>query len=101
MRRVVTATEARVHFGELMRRVVEGRESVVVERGGKPQVVILSVRDYEELQAKQKKRIHWRQLIDRSREQIRADLGSARLPSPEEMVRRMRKDRDAELLDLR
>ena len=46
---VVTATEAKVHFGELMRRVVERREPVYVERGGRPQVVVLAVADYERL----------------------------------------------------
>ncbi len=45
----MSATEARVHFGELMRRVVEGQEPVIVERGGKPKVVVLSVAEYERL----------------------------------------------------
>ena len=36
MSTVVSATEARVHFGELLRRVAEGRETVFVERGGQP-----------------------------------------------------------------
>jgi prevent-host-death family protein len=36
MKRTVSATQARIHFGELMRRVVESQEPIIVERGGKP-----------------------------------------------------------------
>ncbi len=45
----ITATEARVRFGTLLRRVAEGGETIIVERGGQPQVVVLSVADYERL----------------------------------------------------
>jgi prevent-host-death family protein len=34
MGRTMSATDARVHFGEVMRHVVERGESVIVERGG-------------------------------------------------------------------
>ena len=30
MEQVISATEARVHFGELLRRVAEGRQAVIV-----------------------------------------------------------------------
>jgi prevent-host-death family protein len=43
MEHVVSATEARIHFGELMRRAVEKQVPTIVERGGEPHVVILSV----------------------------------------------------------
>ncbi|NPV06840.1 MAG: type II toxin-antitoxin system Phd/YefM family antitoxin [Anaerolineae bacterium] len=46
MDKVVSATEARVHLGELMREVVESDRPVMVQRAGKEQVVILSVRRY-------------------------------------------------------
>jgi prevent-host-death family protein len=49
MQRVISATEARVHFGDLLHRVIEGHETVLVERGGHPQVVVLSVTEYERL----------------------------------------------------
>jgi prevent-host-death family protein len=49
MTRTVSATEARVHFGELMRAVVERGDTVVVERSGAPKVVVLSVQEYERL----------------------------------------------------
>lgn len=45
----VTATQARSHFGEMIRRANVGQETIVVERDGIPTVVILSVPRYEEL----------------------------------------------------
>ncbi len=47
--KTVSATHARIHFGEIMRHVVEQAEPVVVERSGKPLVVVLSVENYEKL----------------------------------------------------
>lgn len=100
MRRVVNATDARIHFGELMRRVVEDQESVIVERGGKPQVVMLSVAEYERLLAGHQEQEDWKELVRRAREQIRAELGERELTPPEEIVRQMREERDAQLLGL-
>ena len=52
----MSATEARRHFGELLRRVIEDRTPVIVERGGKPQVVFVSLSEYERLRARQAER---------------------------------------------
>jgi prevent-host-death family protein len=101
MRRVVSATEARVHFGDLMRRVVEGREAVIVERAGKPEVVVLSVAEYERLLAGQREQPDWKARLREVHEQIRAELGGRTLPPAEEIIREMREERDAQLLDLR
>lgn len=49
MERKMTATDTRIHFGEVMRRVVEQGEEIIVERAGLPQVVILSVDTYERM----------------------------------------------------
>ena len=38
MKRVETATEARIRFGELIHRVADNSEAVIVESGGKPQL---------------------------------------------------------------
>ncbi len=97
MEKAISATEARVHFGELMRRVVERDESVIVERGGKPEVVILSIAEYKRL----RKQNHddWLERVDRLREQIRQELSGRTLPPPEEIIREMREERDAQLLD--
>ena len=101
MARVITATEARIHFGELMRDVVENQQPVIVERGGKPQVVVLSIDKYESLLAGQAQREDWRSLLAQAHERIRADLGGRELPAPEDIIREMREERDAQIMDLR
>lgn len=101
MGRVITATEARIHFGELMREVVENQQPVIVERGGKPQVVVLSINEYENLLAGQAQREDWRTLLAQTHERIRADLGDRKLPPPEDIIQEMREERDAQLMDLR
>jgi prevent-host-death family protein len=45
----VTATEARVHFGEIMKRAAVGRARIVVKKDGIPTIVILAVAEYERL----------------------------------------------------
>lgn len=100
MERMVNATEARIHFGELMRRVVERQEPVIVERGGKPYVVMLSIGEYERLLRAQQGQQSWKELVHQAREQIRAELGKRELPPPEEIIRQMREERDAQLLGL-
>jgi prevent-host-death family protein len=57
MERVIGAAEARVHFGELMRQVTEKEQTVVVERDGTPQVVVLSVAAYERLRCRRRCRL--------------------------------------------
>lgn len=101
MRQVVSATEARIHLGELIRQVVERKEPVIVERGGRPQVVVLPLDVYERLRAAQKESDTWEELVKRARKQIRAEIGKRDLPSPEVIIRKMRTKRDARLVDLR
>jgi prevent-host-death family protein len=101
MQRTISATEARVHFGELMRHVVEHQEPVVVEHSGKPHVVVISVEKYERLLAAQKEGEDWRELVRQAREQIQADLGERDLTPPEEVLREMREERDARLATMR
>jgi prevent-host-death family protein len=49
MSQVMSATQVRMHFGEVMRRVSSEGEPVIVERGGEPLVVVISLDDYERL----------------------------------------------------
>lgn len=100
MVRVVSATQARIHFGELMRQAVEGQEPIIVERDGKSHVVILSVANYERLLDGQQ-RDSWRELVDEARAEIGSDLGGRELPPPEEILQQIREARDAQLLALR
>ncbi len=48
---VMTATEARVHFGELMRRARAG-ETITITRRGKPVAVAMSYAMYQDLKAR-------------------------------------------------
>jgi prevent-host-death family protein len=101
MERMVSATDARVHFGELMRWVVESQKPVIVERAGKPHVVVLAVDEYERLLTGRQAQDDWRELARQARDQVEADLGERELPAPEEIIRQMREERDAQLLALR
>ena len=100
MERVVSATEARIHFGELMRQAVDSHEPIIVQRGGEAHVVILSVDAYERLLS-QREQADWKDLVDRARAQIRNELRGRELPPPEEILRQVREERDEQLLSLR
>ena len=101
MERTMSATDARIRFGEVMRWVVEKQKPIIVERRGKPHVVVLPVKEYERLRAGQRERDDWRALVQRARAQIRTELGERELLPPEEIVRQMREERDAQLLAMR
>jgi len=99
MTRTVSATDARIHFGELMRAVVDSQEPVIVERGGQPLVVIVSVDHYERLRAGSGGKEPWQERLEQTWADIRRE-GRGRLdPRPEEVVREMREERDAHVLD--
>lgn len=48
----ISATEARIHFGDVLKRV-ENNETITVERGGHPKAVILSINEYKRLRAQE------------------------------------------------
>jgi prevent-host-death family protein len=100
MGRVVSATEARVRFGELMRQAVENHETIIVERGGRSHVVVISVEEYERL-LKRQQQGDWRELVRGARAQIQAELGDRTLPRPEEILDQIREGRDEQLLGMR
>jgi prevent-host-death family protein len=100
MGRVVSATEARIRFGELMRRAVENHETIIVERGGRSHVVVISVEEYERLLERQQQG-GWKELVHGARAQIQADLGDRTLPRPEEILDQIRERRDEQLLGMR
>jgi prevent-host-death family protein len=100
MGRVVSATEARVRFGELMRHAVENHETIVVERGGRSHVVVMSVEEYERL-LKRQQQGDWKELVHGARARIQAELGDRTMPRPEEILDQVREERDEQLLVLR
>ena len=99
MERVISATEARIRFGEWMRRAVEHNETIVVQRGGRPYVVLLSFEAYQRLQPARQE--HWeqtRQQLHRLRQALYQHLQGRPLePPPEDLIRQMREERDAQL----
>lgn len=101
MEKVVSATEARIHFGQMMRRVTEEKQAIIVERSGQPQIVMISVEAYERLLAASLTRHTWWDQLHQVRERIAADLAGRTLPPVDETIRQMREERDAELLDMR
>ncbi len=46
--KVMPATQARIHFGQVLKRVYSGREHVIVEKDGLEVAAILSRADYDQ-----------------------------------------------------
>ena len=101
MERTVSATQARVRFGELMQRVADSGETVIVERDGVPRVAILSIDSYKHLKGEESPWEQWEANLRRLHERLRAELGDSQLPSSVEIIRTMREERDAQLASLR
>ncbi len=100
MEKRVSATEARIHFGELIRKVKEEQQSYVVERSGEPYVVVVSVEEYERL--KQEGKPDWQETLNRALElgaEIRARRGGEPLPDSAEVIREMRAERTRQLVE--
>ncbi len=97
---VLSATEARVRFGDLLRRVAEQEDTVVVERGGVPQVVVISMAEYQRLSAKRLPG-GWRRLARRAHDEAMKQLEGKPAHRPEDVLGQARKERDARLNDLR
>ncbi len=100
MSSVVSATEARVHFGELIRRVSQQRETVYVERGGKPQVVLLAIAEYDRLLSQADSK-GWFARAQEARRTALAEIAEAGRVNPEDLIRQARDERDEQLSSLR
>lgn len=96
MSQTISATQARIHFGEVMRRA--RTEPVTVERGGKPEVVVISKKEYDRLAVAAPKP-DWRKMVEETHALIRAELKGRTLSPPEEMLRQAREERDEQLLN--
>ena len=101
MPRTLTATSARVRFGELLHSVADQGETIFVERNGKPQAVVMPLAEYRRLQELEERSESCETLLDEAIAEIDDTLGGRALPPADEMIRRMREDRDAELLGMR
>jgi prevent-host-death family protein len=45
--KTIKATDARIHFGDVLKRAFKGEEHFIVEKDGLPIAVIISMSDYE------------------------------------------------------
>jgi prevent-host-death family protein len=89
----VSATEARIHLGELMDEVETKGQRVIIEKGGKPKVAIVSVEDFHQLPPNGSEQADWWTLVERSREQFRRAYGDKPLSiTPEELIRLIREE---------
>jgi prevent-host-death family protein len=96
MEHIISATQARIHFGEVMRRARHG--PVIVERDGVQEVVVISKHAYDQLTAATPQP-GWRELLKKTHDQLRLELKGRLLPDPAEMIRLGREERDEQLLD--
>ncbi len=95
----VTESEARQRFGELLRDVAEGQETVFIEKNGEAQAVVISLNEYTRLRGKAAPPGgDWKEHVDRVREKIAEELGDRPLPPAEDVIRKMREERDEQLL---
>ena len=96
MLKTISATKARINFGDVMKQAKIA--PVIVERGGKAEVVVLSKKAYDQLIAANTKN-DWRKLLEEAHNSIREALNGRELPDPAEIIRQGREERDEQLLN--
>ncbi|MEW5868754.1 MAG: type II toxin-antitoxin system prevent-host-death family antitoxin [Chloroflexota bacterium] len=90
MQRTISATQARIRFGELMQEAQKG--PVIVEKDGKPQVVVLSKQAYDRLVAAAP-HPGWRDRLQDAHARLRQEAGARTLPAPEDLIQQARQER--------
>ena len=95
MQKTISATQARIHFGEIMRQAKVG--PVIVERGGKAEVVVISKKAYDQLIASTTE-TDLQKKIDQLHNRIRVELAGRSLPDFAEIIRKGREERDDQIL---
>lgn len=103
----ISATEARVHFGEIYRRVTENDETIIVERNGTPGMVILPIEAYELLRRAESgdaangpsELPSWYQNMVSVATEYREVHKGERIEDGVDLVRVSREERDAQLLE--
>lgn len=99
----MSATEARVHFGEVLERVAREGEPVIVRRGSRAVAVIISFDAYQRLAAQAQRTSAYRALdeVCRVRERTATEIADAARPSIETILDAIRQERDDDLAGLR
>lgn len=96
MQKTISATKARINFGDVMKQAKLG--PVIVERGGKAEVVVLSKKAYDRLVAANQQS-DWQKKLEDLHKRIKSELAGRALPAPEEMLRLAREERDEQLIN--
>lgn len=99
MERQMSATQARVNFGEVLRYVTDPQQVVIVNHAGKPHAAIISIAEYERCKI-QEPQPDWRMAlikIRQLRKKISARRGGRLLSDPTEILHQVREERDAQL----
>jgi prevent-host-death family protein len=94
MLKTISATKARINFGDVMKQAKVA--PVIVERGGKAEVVVLSKKAYDQLVAA-KGQGDVQNRIESLHKKIRAELAGKSLPDPAELIRQGRAERDEQI----
>jgi prevent-host-death family protein len=99
----VSATEARVHFGEVLERVTREQDAIIVRRGARPVAVIVSFEAYQRLAAQAQHTSVYRALdeVCRVRERTAAEMPTTPSRPIETTLDATRQERDDELAGLR
>jgi len=105
MERHMSATQARVNFGEVLRYVSTEQHVVVVKHAGKPHAAVIGIEDYQGYQEYQRLQQDQQQRIldatlrqaQRARRQTRIELTGKTLPDIAETIQHMREERDAQI----
>jgi prevent-host-death family protein len=94
MLKTISATKARINFGDVMKQAKIA--PVIVERGGKAEVVVISKRAYDQLVAA-KAHADVQKRIEVLHKKIRFELAGKNLPDPAELIRQGRGERDEQI----
>ena len=94
MLKTISATKARINFGDVMKQAKIA--PVVVERGGKAEVVVLSKKAYDQL-VSAKAHADVQKRIEGLHKKIRTELKGKSLTDPAELIRQGREERDEQL----
>jgi len=96
MQKTISATQARIHFGEIMKQARIA--PVIVERDGKAEVVVVSKKTYDRLVAANTQN-DLQDKLEELHNRIRIELAGRALPDPAELIRQGREERDEQLLN--
>ena len=94
MLKTISATKARINFGDVMKQAKIA--PVIVERGGKAEVVVLSKKAYDQLVAA-KTHANVQKRIEALHQKIRAELAGKSTMDTAEIIRQGREERDEQI----